>query len=167
MSRAVLVGMPGVGKTTVGRALAVQLNCAFLDLDELLEESVGTSAAEYLREHGEEAFRVAEFSALRVALHADAVVSCGGGTVTYQPSRELLQGHPCVIWLTAPLATLESRVTNGDRPLLGTNPGEALAALWNARRSLYEEVAAFTVDGDRSPQVVVEEIMDHVGKLTS
>lgn len=167
MSRAVLVGMPGVGKTTVGRLLATRLDCEFLDLDLLLEEAVGVSAAAFIRENGEQAFREAEYTALRVALQTDAVVSCGGGTVTYEPSRELLKKHPCVLWLTAPLDTLANRVAGGDRPLLGTHPAEALASLWEDRRPLYESVASAAVNSDRPPLEVVDELLDYVGKLSS
>ena len=167
MSRAVLVGMPGAGKTTIGRALAEQLGCPFLDLDELLADTIGMSAAAFLRENGEDAFRLAEYSALRVALQSDAVVSCGGGTVTYEPSRKLLQDHQCVIWLSVPLTTLERRVAGGDRPLLGDNPAGALASLIETRGPLYEAVATLVVDGDHRPAEVVEEIVRHVGKLSS
>jgi len=167
MSRLVLVGMPGVGKTTIGRAVANRLGCGFLDLDEMLADTIGVSAADFLRENGEEAFRIAESSALRVALQSDAVVSCGGGTVTYGPSRNLLHNHHCVIWLTAPLGVLEKRVHGGDRPLLGDDATTALAGLYDVRGPLYREVATTQVDTDRDLDDVVREIVEYVGKLSA
>ena len=167
MSRVVLVGMPGVGKSTVGRAVANRLGIEFLDLDELLTETIGVSPADFLRENGEDAFRVAEASALRVALQHDAVVSCGGGTVTYEPSRDLLRLHPFVIWLTAPLHVLVERVRSGDRPLLGDSPAIALAQLEDSRTPLYQDVATIEVRTDRPLDEVVEEIVDRMGELSS
>lgn len=166
MSRAVLVGMPGVGKSTIGRAVAAALHCDFIDLDDALADTFGTSVAAFLREYGEEAFRQAEHSALRVAFTTDSIVSCGGGTVTYAPSRELLRAHRRVIWLDAPVATLTSRVATGDRPLLGTHHGAALEALRTDRAPLYRLVADATIDADRPVDEVVRDVVAAVGKLS-
>ena len=166
MARLVLVGMPGVGKTTVGRALAAELGCDAIDLDDLVSDAVGESAADFIRENGEAPFRRAEAAALRVALLTDAVVSCGGGVVTDEESRDLLREADLVVWLTAPLSTLSERVRNGDRPLLGDDVDAHLKELMTERAPSYEAVASQSVNADRPLRDVVEEIIAHVRKST-
>jgi shikimate kinase len=164
MARLVLIGMPGVGKTTVGRAVATALECDAIDLDELLSDTLGQSVADFIREHGVAPFRSAETAALRVALHTDGVVSCGGGVVTETASRELLQGATPVVWLTAPVSTLRERVGGGDRPLLGEDVETSLTELSAEREPLYRAVASFSVNADRPLRDVVDEIVAHVRK---
>lgn len=166
MARIVLVGMPGVGKSTVGRAVATALHCEALDIDDLLEETLGQPVADFIRHHGIEPFRIAETAALRVALASDGVVSCGGGVVTDPSSREILQATPRVVWLTAPIETLGERIRGGDRPLLGTNAEKALAELLDERESLYADVADVAIDANRPVSAVVEEVVAFVGKST-
>jgi len=159
--RVVLVGAPGVGKTTIGRALAAALDVEFCDVDDLIATMSGEACASLLRNQGEVAFRVAEASALAAAL-ADAaagVVATGGGAVETASSRALLADEPLVIQLTAPPEVLLARLGDGDRPLLGAPSLERLNQLVEGRAVLYAEVADVSLDASAPVDDVVAAII--------
>ena len=116
--KAVLVGMPGSGKSTIGRRLAKALNVPLLDTDARIVESTGRTIAEIFVE-GEPAFRRIEADVVRAALaEHDGVVSLGGGAVTSADVREALAGHT-VIYLEISVAEGIRRTSGGaGRPLL-------------------------------------------------
>ncbi len=146
----VLVGMPGAGKTSTGRALAALIGRGFVDTDETVERTSGMSVAELFRRHGEEAFRAAEHDALADALGASPprVVAAGGGAVLAPANRALFEGSD-VVWLRADTDTLAARLgAAGDRPLLAGDPAGALARLDAERAPLYAAVATVVVDVD-------------------
>jgi shikimate kinase len=153
--RAVLVGLPGVGKSTTGRRLAKILGVAFADSDTLIEQRVGRPAGEYLAEHGELEFRGMEAAVIADALAGfDGVLALGGGALTTESTRTALRAHAVpVIVLRARTETLVHRVGNGSsRPLLAGNPAQRLRTLADQRASTFAEMASFTVDTDgRTP----------------
>jgi shikimate kinase len=155
MARLVLVGLPGVGKTTVARLLGDEWGCGAVDTDDLLSEAVGIAAPEYLRREGLVAFRSAELAALEVALDGDQVVSTGGGVVTTSAARELLRAQ-VTLWLDCDDDVLVARIDNVDRPLLGNDVATALAQLRRERATLYAEVARVRVDASGQLGVVTD-----------
>ena len=161
MARLVLVGLPGVGKSTVARDVAGRWGCAALDTDSLVAREVGRPAGAYLRQAGEELFRRRELAALVRALTLDAVVSTGGGVVTTQAGRDALRGQP-VIWLDGADEVIVARLDDEERPLLGANPGAALADLRRAREGWYREVAIARVDVAGAPEEVARRVIDAV-----
>lgn len=158
MTHVVLVGLPGSGKTTVGRALAHALSGTFVDVDDVFWQREGVSVQEFLRTHDESDFRRRELRALRQALQGPAVVATGGGTVTIAAARAMLATE-FTVWLDCPDEVLTNRVRDGDRPLLGEDPATRLAELRAKRQSLYEEVSAFRVDAGRPVDAVVDELL--------
>jgi 3-dehydroquinate synthase len=157
-----LVGMMGVGKTTVGRLLAARLGVSFLDSDEQVMRSTGRTVPEIFEAEGEAAFRAEESRALReAAAGGNAVVAVAGGAVLDPENRALLRAEGTVVWLRATVATMAKRVGRGDgRPLLGGDPLGALTALYPQRAPLYEEVADVVVDvDDARPDDVVDKIV--------
>jgi shikimate kinase len=165
--RLLLVGMMGAGKTTVGRLLANRLGWGYLDSDAQVTRTTGRSVPEIFSEDGEIAFRAEETRALTTAVSgADPmVVSVAGGAVLSEANRALLARSGIVVWLRARPETLSQRVGDGaGRPLLGDDPGGALAALYEVRRPLYDSVAAVTVDvDDLSPEAVVDRVLSGAG----
>jgi shikimate kinase len=165
--RLLLVGMMGAGKTTVGRLLAERLGWGYLDSDAQITRTTGRSVPEIFSEDGETAFRAEETKALTTAVSgADPmVVSVAGGAVLSEANRALLARAGTVVWLRARPETLTKRVGDGaGRPLLGDDPGGALAALYEVRKPLYASVAAITVDvDDLSPEAVADQVLAGAG----
>ncbi len=166
----VLVGMMGSGKSTVGRALARRLGWRHLDSDEQVELRTGRTVPEIFASHGEAAFRAEESAALAEACASThpVVVSVAGGAVLDPANRALLVRSGLVVWLRASLATLTQRVGDGrTRPLLGDDPGGALARLYPERARLYEEMAAVVVDVDDVPSDRVVDRIAHAVQACS
>jgi shikimate kinase/3-dehydroquinate synthase len=165
VARLVLVGLPGVGKTTLAGVLAQHWGCDAVDTDEILATQVGEPAADYLREYGEEEFRQRELDALRSTLHSDAVIATGAGIVTTAPARALI-AQETVIWLDCDDATLTVRVGPGERPLLGEDHASALARLRGERESWYESVARIRIDASGTPDEVASRVLHALGSVT-
>jgi shikimate kinase len=146
----VLVGAMGVGKTTVGRRLARELQQPFADADEQLELRAGRTVPVIFREDGEQAFRRLESEVLADLLGQPdpLVVAAGGGVVTGPENRALLGRRAFVVWLRASPGFLAARADPTHRPLLAGEPDPAatLERLIAARTPLYEEVADATID---------------------
>ncbi len=150
--RAVLIGLPGTGKTTTGRRLAGRLRVPFADSDDLVEQRAGRSVRAIFERDGEAGFRDAEAEVIAAALSAfDGVLALGGGAIVAEQTRAALavSGAPVVL-LRAELSTLAVRVGRAqDRPLLTGDPVGRLAGLAAARQPLYESVATAVIDTDR------------------
>lgn len=157
--RAVLVGPPGAGKTTVGGRLAERLGVAFRDTDADVEQRAGKPIPDVFVEDGEARFRELERAAVADALAThDGVLSLGGGAVLDGRTRALLLGHTVVL-LEADLPAAALRVGLGHgRPLVGLNPRAQLRVLLEQRLPLYREVATHAVDTSHADveQVVAE-----------
>lgn len=144
----VLVGLPGVGKTSVGRRLAKELQRPFADSDEQLELRLGRTIPQIFGDDGEEAFRRWETKELEdlMARPHPLVVAVGGGAVERPANRTLLRACAIVVWLRASPAFLATRIDPTHRPLLATDPEGALQRLTAARAPHYSEVADAVVD---------------------
>ena len=149
----------GVGKSTVGQALARRRGWDFVDSDARIEARTGRTVAEIWAAEGEPAFRRLEAEVLAEAVSADrpSVIAAAGGVVLDPASRARLQGCGSVVWLRARPDTLVPRVATGThRPLLDRDPAAVLARLAAEREPLYAEVADVTVDVDGlTPEQVV------------
>ncbi|MFL5737521.1 MAG: shikimate kinase [Actinomycetota bacterium] len=160
-----LVGMPGSGKSSVGRSLAPLLNVPFVDLDDEVEQQSGRTVAEIFEGGGEGAFRLAESRALAaVAAGAGAVVACGGGIVVDPSNRAVLASSGVVVYLEAPLETLRARVGDGGaRPLLKGDPEVELERLLRDREELYGSVAEHIVDAESDAETVAKAVAEALG----
>lgn len=144
----VLIGLPGAGKTSVGRRLAKELDRPFADADEQLELTAGCTIPRLFRERGEEAFRQLESQILAELLHRDCplVVAAGGGAVIREQNRALLAELAVVVWLRGSAEFLLERTDPTHRPLLVDDPIAALARLEAERSAYYAEIADQVVD---------------------
>jgi shikimate kinase len=137
-----LVGMPGAGKTSIGRTLAAHLRRDFADSDQEVERTAGATVPELFRRDGEAAFRALEHHALaRLLPRPGLVLATGGGSVLDPRNRALLRRHAFTIWLDAAPAKLARRIgETASRPLLeGGEVEERLTRLLEDRRPLYSE----------------------------
>ena len=167
MSTIVLVGVPGAGKTTVGKLLAKDLGIDFFDSDQVIESRAGKNVSDIFTQDGEPAFRKLEHDVIVELLgSSNAVVALGGGSLGNDETRARVKGATAV-WLVAGLAQAVDRVgMNRNRPLLLGNVRGQLADLMAAREPFYKEVAAIAVDTSRLiPSEVVTEIVAELGKI--
>ena len=147
-----LVGLPGAGKSTLGRQLARRLNKRFVDADAELEQRLGVSIPTIFEIEGEAGFRDREEATMaELTQLSDIVLSTGGGAVLRPANRLRLRENGTVIYLHADPAVLWERVRhNRNRPLLQTaEPQNRLVTLYAERDALYREVADHVVESDR------------------
>jgi shikimate kinase len=163
--KAVLVGLPGSGKTTIGRRLSKALGVSLLDTDVAIEQQTGRSVADIFATDGEEEFRRIEEEVVRAALaDHDGVVSLGGGAVTSPGVCEALAGHTVIYLEISAREGVRRTGGNAVRPLLaGGDEAEKYSkfkALMAKRIPLYRRVATIRVDTNRrNPGAVVRQIL--------
>ena len=136
----ILIGMPGCGKSTIGKLVAQRLERPFHDADEVFTDTYGKTPAQVIEAEGEEQFRRMEHDVLcELGKLSGAVISCGGGVVTREENYTPLHQNGVLIYLRREL----SRLATGGRPLSQRTSPEAL---YEARRASYERFADLTVD---------------------
>jgi shikimate kinase len=147
-----LVGLPGSGKSTVGRQLARRLQIPFIDSDQAIEQRLGCSIREYFEREGEERFRDVEEAVIdELTQTPQGVLSTGGGAVLRAANREHLHGRCKVVYLKSTPEELFRRLRHDThRPLLQVeDPLLRLRDLYTARDPLYQQTAHFAVETGR------------------
>ncbi|GAA1986830.1 shikimate kinase [Amycolatopsis minnesotensis] len=166
--RAVVVGPPGSGKSTVGPLLAEHLGVGFRDADDDVVAAEGRSISDIFTTQGEAVFRTLEERSIATALtEHGGVLSLGGGAVLSEATRARLHGH-VVVFLNVGMAVGVQRVgLSTARPLLaGVNPRATYKELLDARLPVYREVATIEVaTDDRTPAEVVAAIAAELAAL--
>lgn len=169
--RLALIGLPGSGKSTLGRLLARALDCPFADTDALIEAGRGAPVRAIFEAEGETVFRDLEEAALAdVAAAPEVVVATGGGLILREANRALLRSRFTVVYLRATPECLHHRMRHdAKRPLLQVDDRLArLGELFAARDPLYRQVADITVDvletrPDRVVRLIVSKLEDEAG----
>ncbi|MDP7702550.1 MULTISPECIES: shikimate kinase [unclassified Mycobacterium] len=163
--RAVLVGLPGSGKSTIGRRLAKALGVSLLDTDAAIEQQTGRTIADIFATDGEPEFRRIEEEVIRAALDEhDGVLSLGGGAVTSPGVCAALAGHTVVYLEISAAEGVRRTGGNTVRPLLaGPDRAEKFRELMSKRIPLYRRVATIRVDTNRrNPGAVVRYIVSRL-----
>jgi len=164
LKKIVLIGPPGAGKSSIGKALAKELNLNFIDSDSEIEKLSHKKISEIFIEDGEPAFRLLEVDVVRrVLADFDGVISLGGGAPINAEIQEVLEDadYP-VVFIDVSIAQAATRIGfNKDRPLLLVNPRQQWISLMNDRRPIYEKLASQTISSDnQKPHEVAKQISD-------
>lgn len=153
LTSVVLIGLPGAGKTTVGRQLARRLRVPFVDSDHVIEQRLGTSIREYFGRVGEEQFRNIEQNVIDELTSSGErqILSTGGGAVLRPENRVVMRGRGQVIYLRSLPDEIYRRLKNdSSRPLLQVgDPLLKLRELFEVRDPLYRETAHFIMETGR------------------
>lgn len=160
----VLIGPPGSGKTTVGRALAALMGVELRDTDEAIETQQGQSISDIFMGDGEPSFREREQAEVVSSLSSHTgVLSLGGGAVMDPSTQAALAGHT-VVFLEVAIADAAKRVGfDRSRPLMALNPRAQWTRLMDARRPIYQRLATFSVQtAGRTPDDIAAEIVERL-----
>ena len=167
MKNIVLIGMPGTGKSVVGRALAQRLNYTFVDADDVIVETSGKTLPEILRRDGLEAFLQIEEQVGRTMKFESTVIATGGSMVLSEAAMEHLKKDSVIVWLETPLSQISGRMPADltDRGIAAP-AGMTLREIYLQRQPLYAKFADLIVasrEGEDDTAQQVEAIMRTVG----
>ncbi|HEX5779313.1 MAG TPA: shikimate kinase [Xanthobacteraceae bacterium] len=164
-----LVGMPGSGKSSIGRRLAPRLGLIFVDADAKIEEAAGgMTVAEIFTAHGEAEFRALEARVIaRLLDEGPSVIATGGGALINDGTRRLIAERSIAIWLKAEIPVLMRRVRRKtDRPLLkGKDPESTLKQLLAAREPLYAQAHIVVTSREGPHETVVDTIVEQLERV--
>lgn len=166
----VLVGMPGAGKSSIGRRLAARLGLPFVDSDAEVEQAAGMTVPEIFAKLGEAAFREGERRVMARLLDGSPhVIATGGGAFIDPATRALIHEKAVSIWLRVDLDILHHRVArNDDRPLLKQGDAAAtLRRLLDAREAAYAEADVVVLCDDRPHEETTERVMEAVAAFAA
>ncbi len=162
----VLIGLMGVGKSSVGKKLAVRLNLPFIDADEAIEKAHDLTVNEIFAKYGEPYFRDGERRVIDRLMDGTAkVIATGGGAFMQEETRKLILEKACSVWIDADIDTLVERVgRRNTRPLLrGKNPKTVLSELANERNPFYAMANLRVISDDVPHDTMVDRILDALG----
>ena len=166
----VLVGLMGVGKSTVGRRLARRLGLPFVDSDSAIQDAAGYSPAEIFERFGEQDFRDGERRLVARLVDGEVrVIATGGGVYVDPRTREMLNQRAITVWLDAPVEILADRTSRRDTraQLRQGDPKATLERLLTERRASYEQAHIHVKSGDGAHREVVEAIVEALEKHLS
>lgn len=155
----VLIGMPGCGKTTIGKVLAKKLHRKFIDIDSCVEKTAGMSITQIFQE-GEDAFRSLERAAvLQASNEADSVISTGGGVVKNYLNIVDLKKNGVIFFIDRPIENIIESLDSSSRPLLKDGV-ERIYNLFEERYDLYKKYSDFQILNDDKIEDVIEKIVE-------
>lgn len=164
MKNIILIGMPGCGKTAIGKCVAKALNLQFCDCDHFLEATLNTTIPQIFEEHGEEYFRKAETNILKeLSTKCGAVISTGGGVVERPENIEILRKTGTVVFINRPLDILFKDIDTSHRPLLKSGK-DRLIELYNRRIELYKNACDIEVLNNSTLEAVTTKIVKEISK---
>ena len=154
-----LIGMPGSGKSFIGKKLAVKLGYGFIDLDKVMEETYNLPLQQILDKEKERSFlqKQAEDAISHTAAITNTVISPGGSIVYSEGAMEHLQSVSTIVYLEVPFHIIKQRIGLKPRGIVGLR-NKTLTELYNERIRLYSKYASLRVDGSNDASVVVQAI---------
>src|ERR1700733_2040256 len=165
----VLVGMMGVGKSSIGRRLGVRLGVPFVDADTEIEKAAGMSIADIFSRHGEADFRSGEARVIaRLLEGGPQVLATGGGAFMNANTRSAIRAKGVSVWLKAEFDVLLRRIgkRKNERPLLQTaDPGETLRALLAEREPVYGEADLTVQSREVAHDAIVADVVTALASL--
>ncbi len=145
-----LIGMPGSGKSSLGRKVAANLRLSYVDMDRRISEIVGCSTTEIFSRYGEQAFRAAETNMLiQLTRETPALVSTGGGTVLRPENREIMRNFGLILLVDRPLEQILGDIKLDRRPLLAEKGLGEVERLYGERIGIYRESADLVLDNSK------------------
>lgn len=167
MKNIILIGMPGTGKSTVGKALAKRLDYTFVDADDVIVETTGKTLPEILRTEGLDAFLKIEARVGETMDCANTVIATGGSMVLSDTAMVHLKENSIAVWLETPLSQITERMPEDltDRGIAAPQ-GMTIREIYEQREPLYAKYADLIVvsrDGEHDTARQVEQVMRTVG----
>lgn len=162
-----LIGMPGCGKSSLGRKVGSTLQVPYVDMDVRISTAVGCSISEMFDHYGEQAFRNAETNTLiQLTREQPSLISTGGGTVLRENNRAMMRNHGVIVLIDRPLEHILGDIKLDRRPLLAQKGLEEVERMYQERIGIYRSVADFVLDnsnGYYAGLASLEKIMRHMG----
>lgn len=159
----VLVGMPGSGKSTIGRLLAEQMVMSFIDTDKVLEERVGKNMQHVIDVHGNEKALDLEESAVRSLDLKNFVVATGGSVIYREGSINHLRNNGTIVYLKLPLDAIHKRIKNPTTRGIVMKKGQDFSGLYHERTPLYEKYADIVIDcHEKDKDAIVKMIQEGI-----
>ena len=163
-NKVVIIGMPGSGKTTIGKILGKELSLKFYDMDEYIQKTTSKSIIE-LFENGEEYFRDIESNVCReLSQKENVLISTGGGVIKRKENIDAFKENALIIFLDRPVEKILEDVDVSKRPLLKDGK-EKIINLYKERYELYKNYADEIVVNDKDMRHVIESLKNKISKI--
>lgn len=154
-----LIGMPGCGKSSLGKRVGNMLRVPYVDMDQRISDSVGCSIPDIFEHYGEQAFRNAETNTLiQLSRETPSLVSTGGGTVLRENNRAIMRNHGVIVLIDRPLEEIMGDIKLDRRPLLAKKGLSEVERLYYERIDIYRSVADFVMDNSRGYHAGLREL---------
>ena len=145
-----LVGMPGSGKSALGRRVALKLQIPYLDTDTYLTERAGMNTAQIYETYGEKAFRDGETQLLQALINATpGMISTGGGVALREDNRRIMKDHGYIVLIDRPVDDIMMDIRAEKRPLLAQKGREEIERIYRERMPVYQSIADVVLDNGR------------------
>lgn len=155
----VFIGMPGSGKTTIGKLVASRINREFIDMDEYIVKREGCSISEIFSK-GEDAFRCIETKVIEeLSILSGVVISTGGGVVKNLVNMDKLSENSIIFFINRPVENIMKDIDINVRPLLKSN-NKALYDIFDERYELYKKCCDIEINNNEDLEIVLDRITD-------